>query len=155
VFETYYVRPLRAEDVTRVYTVVYNVRPDIPVEFWREHIMAVLPYDSAHAHRQGACVLAGPNDFFYGLFTYRAVSPEKGGHILEVSDFCVTPLTGERAAAQRLTSHAEALAQGLGCDSFTITFLADETWYSSKEPEALPVEEAAMWARPVGMKLRR
>ncbi|WP_147274826.1 hypothetical protein [Ferruginivarius sediminum] len=118
--------------------------------------MALLPTDPGRAPRQGACVLAGPNDYIYGLFTYRAVSAEEDEELfLEVGDLCVTPLTGERAAAQRLTSHAEALAEDLDCDSLTITFLADETWPSADQPEALPVEDAVMWASSAGMKLRQ
>jgi hypothetical protein len=81
-------------------------------------------------------VLVGPNDYVYGLFSYRVLRTLARGRVLQIDDFCITPLTSRRQAAGVLLAEGDRLAHRHGCRSIAIGFLGAERWASEERPEA-------------------
>lgn len=126
--DIYRVRRLTAADALTALSVVQTVKPSIDAAAWQRHLDEVGGAAATPGADHGVMVLAGPNDYLYGLFTYRAVRTLTAGRVLQVDDFCVTPVAGRRHATGVLLAAAEELARELNTERLNLTFLEAESF---------------------------
>lgn len=136
----YTVRKLLREDVGRAFALVALIRPDVSEAAWRDHVLTYVDVEAGEApdaggEARGARVLVCPNDYFYGLFTYRMRRSARQSAVLALDNFCVVSFTSRRMASAALLASAEALADDHGCSALSITFLDDEIWSRSEPPD--------------------
>jgi hypothetical protein len=131
----YKVRPLSDSDIPRAFVLVQSLLPDVDYAAWVAHVEEVCEQDAPDAP-SGLRVLAGPHDYLYGLFSYRALRTLSRGRVLQLDDFCVAPLTSRRTAAGALLAEGDRLAHRHGCRALAVTFLGAEHWTAEEGPDA-------------------
>ena len=145
--------PARAADVARALSLVHTAKPSVTMEEWTHHVEQVMRDADDGAAGHGMRLLVGPNDYVYGLFSYRTVRTIGAGLSLQLDDFCVTPIVSRRSATSALLREAERIARRFDCSAIAVNFLDEEVWDRPEPPhEAFAFDGGFMPAPPCVMK---
>lgn len=150
----YRVEPLQGQKLVQAYSIVQTIRPSIDYTEWQQHVGELCGGDTSTTPGCGIMGLLGPQDYIYGFYTYRAHRALGFGRTLDVNDFCIAVLAGERAAKMQMLASAEELARLHRCRALDISFLVDEQWHAQQPGTGpLPLEGQFMPAPPSVMMM--
>ena len=142
--ETYLVRPLGADQIAQAYPLVSIFEPELTQERWSDYAGALIAQDGK-AQDHSIITVQSTQKAIYGLSVYWLRPDLRRGRILEIENFAVVDITGNRKAAILLLRALEDLARRSSCSCVSISLLNPQIrkWLRVPGSPAIDVFRAA------------
>ncbi|MDH3596121.1 MAG: hypothetical protein OEU09_07500 [Rhodospirillales bacterium] len=132
--DPYVVRPLAADQVPQAYPLVAIFDPKLTQEQWSKYAGTLI---SEHADRERHSIITvqSSQGDIYGLSVYWLRPDLREGRILEIENFAVVDLVGNRTAARVLLEALQDVALQLDCSCISISLLNPQMRKWLREPK--------------------
>ncbi len=141
---SYLVRPLGVEQIAQAYPLVSFFDPALTQEQWSDYAGALIaPVGAGKDH--SIVTVQSTQGAIYGLSVYWLRPDLRQGRILEIENFAVVDITGNRKAAVVLLRALEDLARRSECNCVTLALLNPQMrkWLREPRNPAMDVFRAA------------
>ena len=132
--DPYVVRPLAPEQIPKAYPLVAIFDPQLTKEQWADYAAALVGEKGEGEHHSIITVQSTQDDI-YGLSVYWLRPDLREGKILEIENFAVIDITGNRAAAKTLLQALQEVALDLGCSCVALSLLNPQMRKWLREPK--------------------
>ena len=134
----YDVRPLNLDQVPQAYPVVSILDPDLGPDQWSSYAIDLLTWSDGTGQRSILTVQNEQNHIF-GLSIYCVKPDLRQGRILEIENFAVVDVIGNRAPARILLAALEKIAREQACSCVSISLLNPlmRRWLRSRKKPAM------------------
>lgn len=134
----YDVRPLNLDQVPQAYPVVSILDPDLSPDQWSSYAIDLLTWPNGTGQRNILTVQNEQNHIF-GLSIHWVKPDLRQGRILEIENFAVVDVIGNRAPARILLAALEEIAREQGCSCVSISLLNPlmRRWLRSRKQPAM------------------
>jgi len=142
--ETYLIRPLEVDQIAQAYPLVSIFDPRLTQNQWLDYAGALIDRSSRDENRS-IITVQSIQGAIYGLSVYWARPDLHRGRILEIENFAVIDIAGNRKAAVLLLRALEDMARRLGCGCVSISLLSAQMrkWLRDPRNPAMDVFRAA------------
>lgn len=142
--DPYVVRPLAAEQIAQAYPLVAIFEPSLTQDQWADYAGALIS-EKAEGENHSIITVQSGQDYIYGLSVYWLRPDLRQGKILEIENFAVVDITGNRTAAKALLEALQKVALRLGCSCISISLLNPQMrkWLREPKNPAMDVFRAA------------
>jgi hypothetical protein len=132
--DPYVVRPLAAEQIPQAYPLVAIFDPTLTHEQWANYASALIS-EKGQGEHHSIITVQSTQDYIYGLSVYWLRPDLREGKILEIENFTVVDITGNRTAAKALLKALQTVAVRLGCACISISLLNPQMRKWLREPK--------------------
>ena len=132
--DPYVVRPLAPDQIPQAYPLVSIFDPKLTQEQWSKYAGALISEHADH-ERHSIITVQSSQDYIYGLSVYWLRPDLREGQILEIENFAVVDLIGNRAAARVLLEALQDVAVQLDCGCVSISLLNPQMRKWLREPK--------------------
>jgi hypothetical protein len=141
---TYLVRPLGVDQIAQAYPLVSIFDPQLTKDQWLDYAGTLIAR-SGNGEDRSIITVQSIQMAIYGLSVYWTRPDLHRGRILEIENFAVVDITGNRKAAVVLLRALEDLARRSGCSCVSISLLNARMrkWLRDPRNPAIDVFRAA------------
>jgi len=132
--DPYVVRPLAPDQIPQAYPLVAIFDPKLTKEQWADYA-AALVNEKGEGEHHSIITVQSTQDYIYGLSVYWLRPDLREGKILEIENFAVVDITGNRAAAKALLQALQQIALDLGCSCISLSLLNPQMRKWLREPK--------------------
>ncbi len=132
--DPYVVRPLAPEQIPQAYPLVAIFDPKLTKEQWADYAAALVSGQGEGEHHS-IITVQSTQDYIYGLSVYWLRPDLREGKILEIENFAVVDITGNRLAAKMLLQALQDMAFDRGCSCISISLLNPQMRKWLREPK--------------------
>ncbi len=142
--DTYLVRPLEVDQIAQAYPLVSIFDPRLTKEQWMDYAGALIDR-AGNGEDRSIITVQSIQKAIYGLSVYWARPDLHRGRILEIENFAVVDIAGNRKAAVLLLRALEDMAQRLDCSCVSISLLNAQMrkWLRDPRNPAIDIFRAA------------
>ncbi len=155
--DPYLVRPLAPEQIPQAYPLVAIFDPNLTKEQWADYAGALVSEKcEGEGEHHSIITVQSTQDYIYGLSVYWLRPDLRQGKILEIENFAVVDITGNRTAAKTLLRALQDVALRLDCSCISISLLNPRMrkWLREPKNPAMDLFRAAGF-RGEQMRLRK
>jgi hypothetical protein len=132
--DPYVVRPLAFDQVLQAYPLVAIFDPSLTQEQWAKYAGALISDETDDEHHSIVTVQSSQSDI-YGLSVYWLRPDLRRGQILEIENFAVVDIVGNRTAAKVLLEALQDIALCLDCSCISVSLLNPQMRKWLREPK--------------------
>jgi hypothetical protein len=132
--DPYVVRPLAADQISQAYPLVAIFDPSLTQDQWADYASALIS-EKGEGEHHSIITVQSAQDYIYGLSVYWLRPDLRQGKILEIENFAVVDITGNRTAAKALLQALQRVALRLGCSCISISLLNPQMRKWLREPK--------------------
>jgi hypothetical protein len=132
--DPYAVRPLAPDQIPQAYPLVAIFDPTLTQEQWSKYAGALIS-EKADREHHSIITVQSSQDYIYGLSVYWLRPDLREGQILEIENFAVVDIIGNRTAARVLLEALQDVALGLDCSCISISLLNPQMRKWLREPK--------------------
>jgi hypothetical protein len=132
--DPYVVRALAPDRILQAYPLVAIFDPNLTPEQWADYAGALVSETADREHHSIITVQSGRGDI-YGLSVYWLRPDLRQGRLLEIENFAVVDIVGNRTVARVLLEALEDVALCLDCSCISISLLNPQMRNWLREPK--------------------
>ncbi len=142
--DTYLVRPLGVDQIAQAYPLVSIFEPRLTMDRWLDYAGALIA-GAGNGEDRSIITVQSTQRAIYGLSVYWTRPDLHRGRVLEIENFAVVDITGNRKAAVLLLRALEDLARRSACNCVSIGLLNAQMrkWLRDPHNPAIDVFRAA------------
>ncbi len=142
--DTYMIRPLGADQIAPAYPLVSIFEPQLTQDQWQDYAGTLIE-QAGDGEERGIITVQSLQRAIYGLSVQWARPDLHRGRILEIENFAVVDIAGNRKPAILLLRALEELAGRLGCSCISISLLNAQMrkWLRDPRNPAIDIFRAA------------
>ena len=130
---TYLVTPLALDQIPQSFPLISIIEPKLDEDRWASYAKALLA-GPERAEQRSILTVQSKRRHIYGLSVYWLKPDLREGRILEIENFAVVDVTGNRKPAYLLLGALEELARTQHCSCITISLLNPQMRRWLREP---------------------
>jgi hypothetical protein len=132
--DPYVVRALAPDQIPQAYPLVAIVEPTLTAEQWSDYAGALIS-EKAEREHHSIITVQSSQDYIYGLSVYWLRPDLRRGQILEIENFAVVDIVGNRTVARVLLEALQDVALRLDCSCISISLLNPQMRKWLREPK--------------------
>jgi hypothetical protein len=142
--DNYVVRPLGVDQIAQAYPLILIFEPELTQAQWSDYAGALIARDDA-AEDHSIITVQSTQGAIYGLSVYWLRPDLRSGRILQIENFVVLDIAGNRKAAVVLLQALEELARRFECSCVSLSLLNPQMrkWLREPRNPAMDVFRAA------------
>ena len=127
-------RPLAPDQIPQAYPLIAIFDSTLTQEQWSDYAGALIS-EKADGERHSIITVQSSQDYIYGLSVYWLRPDLRQGRILEIENFAVVDVVGNRTVAKVLLEALQDVALSLDCSCISISLLNPQMRKWLREPK--------------------